>query len=564
MKTRRICRNCNMDTVKSLACKRKEKILSVLFEHYQINCVNMHRLDSEKLDELIAQLDHKGVDREKIIVEMIQLFASVPDRTVIRMPVIERVKEILQQNMAEEVSVAGIARELGMSLHYLCHAFKKATGVSIKEYMHALRIDRAKELLVSSEKKIGDIAWECGFGSPSYFSKKFTASQRMSATQYRNIKKREKSRGEQYMLITDPKELLQYDAPHRVWQGIPGIEVTKKGRIFVTFYSGKTSETLGNYCLLLKSDDGVNYSKPIAAVYADEDHRCYDPCLWMDPMGRLWFFWAYAPDHGAYGVYCEDPDAEVLQWSEPIPMGKDVMMNKPTVLKNGDWLLPIAVWKRVLPVEWHQSEDTHRLAFAFRSRDQGKTFEQLGGSDVAGRTFDEHMILELPDGRLAMYVRTDYGIGVSYSDDGGCTWSEGEDTGWGGPDSRFFIRRLRSGRVLLINHWNYTGRSHLTAMLSEDEGKTWPYKLLLDERQSVSYPDAVEAPDGNIYITYDRERGCFLSSMAEVYACSREILIARITEEDILAGKLVSEGSYRKRVASKLGQYADGDPFIGK
>ena len=218
----------------------------------------------------------------------------------------------------------------------------------------------------------------------------------------------------------------------------------------------------------------------------------------------------------------------------------------------------------MLPVEWHQSEDTHRLAFAFRSRDQGKTFEQLGGSDVAGRTFDEHMILELPDGRLAMYVRTDYGIGVSYSDDGGCTWSEGEDTGWGGPDSRFFIRRLRSGRVLLINHWNYTGRSHLTAMLSEDEGKTWPYKLLLDERQSVSYPDAVEAQDGNIYITYDRERGCFLSSMAEVYACSREILIARITEEDILAGKLVSEGSYRKRVASKLGQYADGDPFIGK
>ena len=150
---------------------------------------------------------------------------------------------------------------------------------------------------------------------------------------------------------------------------------------------------------------------------------------------------------------------------------------------------------------------------------------------------------------------------VVTSDDGGSTWSEGEDTGWGGPDSRFFIRRLRSGRVLLINHYNYTGRSHLTAMLSEDEGKTWPHKLLLDERQSVSYPDAVEAPDGNLYITYDRERGCFLHSMEEVYACAREVLVARITEKDILAGKLVGDGSYRKRVASKLGKYADGDPF---
>lgn len=550
-----------MDTVKNLACKRKEKILYILFEHYQINCMNMHRLDSEKLDELIASLDQKGADREKIISQMIRLFASVSDTTVTRLPVIERVKDILLQNMAEEVSVAGIARELGMSLHYLCHAFKKATGITVKEYMTAMRIDRAKQLLSSSDKTISDIAWECGFRSPSYFSKRFTASQQMSPTQYRSLKKKERSRGKKCMLITDPKELLQYDAPHRVWQGIPGIEVTKKGRVFLTFYSGKTSETVGNYCVLLKSDDGVTYSKPIAVVYAGEEHRCYDPCLWMDPQGRLWFFWAYAPDHGAYGAFCEDPDAEVLQWSQPVRMGKDVMMNKPTVLKNGDWMFPIAVWKRVLPTVWAVSDDTHRLAFAFRSQDQGKTFEQLGGSDVAGRTFDEHMILELQDGRLAMYVRTDYGIGVSYSSDGGNTWSEGQDTGWGGPDSRFFIRRLRSGRILLINHYKYTGRSHLTAMLSEDDGKTWPYKLLLDERQSVSYPDAVEAPDGNLYITYDRERGCFLRSMEEVYACAREVLVARITEEDVLAGKLVSDGSYRKRVASRLGKYADGDPF---
>ncbi len=551
-----------MDGVKSLVGKRKERILYILFEHYQINCMNMHRLDSEKLDELIAQLDHKGVDRGKIIMEMIHLFASVSDRTVTRLPMIERVKEILLQNMAEEVSVAGIAHELGMSLHYLCHAFKKATGMTVKEYVNALRIDYAKQLLSGSDKNISDIAWECGFGSPSYFTKKFTASQQMSPTQYRSINKHERCRGEMCMLITDPKELLQYDVPHRVWQGIPGIEVTKKGRIFVTFYSGKTSETVGNYCVLLKSDDGITYSKPVAAVYADEDHRCYDPCLWMDPLGRLWFFWAYAPDHGAYASVCDDPDADVLQWSEPVRMGKDVMMNKPTVLKNGDWLFPIAVWKRVLPVIWHLSDDTHRLAFAFRSKDQGKTFEQLGGADVAGRTFDEHMILELQDGRLAMYVRTDYGIGVSYSDDGGNTWSVGEDTGWGGPDSRFFIRHLRSGRVLLINHYNYTGRSHLTAMLSEDEGKTWPYKLLLDERSSVSYPDAVEAPDGNIYITYDRERGCFLDSMDKVYACAREVLVARITEADILAGKPLSGESYLKRIASKLGKYADGDPFI--
>ena len=37
---------------------------------------------------------------------------------------------------------------------------------------------------------------------------------------------------------------------------------------------------------------------------------------------------------------------------------------------------------------------------------------------------------------------------------------------------------------------SWKGRSHLTALLSEDDGQTWPYYLLLDERNEVSYPDA--------------------------------------------------------------------------
>jgi len=63
-------------------------------------------------------------------------------------------------------------------------------------------------------------------------------------------------------------------------------------------------------------------------------------------------------------------------------------------------------------------------------------------------------------------------------------------------------------------------------MLSEDDGKTWPHKLLLDERKNVSYPDSVEDEDGNIYAIYDRSRGA-----------EKEILMARFREEDIIAGE---------------------------
>lgn len=356
------------------------------------------------------------------------------------------------------------------------------------------------------------------------------------------------------MLISDDKKLKEYATENRLWQGIPGIEVTKNGRIFLCFYSGGVREQTNNYVVVLKSDDGENFGEPVL-VAVKEKHRCFDPCLWIDPLGRLWLFWAISPKHAVYATICDNPDADELKWSKEFIVGNDVMMNKPTVLSTGEWLLPIAVWKKDIYVEY-KTKTEEDGSFAYKSIDNGKTFEKLGVSKIKDRVFDEHMILELLDGRLAMYVRTRYGIGVSYSYDRGKTWTNGEDSGYGGPNSRFFITRLKSGRILLVNHFEFTGRSHLTAMLSEDEGKTWKYKLLLDERANVSYPDGVEADDGYIYITYDRERASFLTSLESVYSQAREILFAKITEEDIIAGKVISEKGRLKQVASKLGKYA--------
>ena len=371
------------------------------------------------------------------------------------------------------------------------------------------------------------------------------------------------------MLITDRKELQNYTAKNRVWQGIPSIEVTKKGRIFSTFYSGGIKEEIGNYCLLLKSEDGENFEDPIAVAYK-EGYRCYDPCVWIDPLGRLWFWWSIAMDHAVYAVICDEPDAEELVWSEPFIIGYDVLMNKPIVLTTGEWLFPVAAWDygvRSLPSEF-DTKTKERGSFAYRTVDNGKTFEKIGVADVPKRSFDEHMILELKDGRLAMYVRTTYGIGVSYSFDRGKTWTPGVDSGLGGPCSRFHIRRLKSGRLLLVNHIHFQGRNNLAAMLSEDEGKTWKYHLMLDERKDVSYPDVTEAEDGYLYITYDRERGAFYDSLSwdEVYSSAREILYAKIKEEDMMSGTLLDEGSKLRCIISKLGKYENEKeiPFCEK
>ena len=92
------------------------------------------------------------------------------------------------------------------------------------------------------------------------------------------------------LVITDKKELEQFQASHRVWQGIPSIEISKSGRLFATFYSGGTKEYLGNYCVLIASDDGgKSWTDVIACVYLGENYRAYDPALWRDPLGRIWW-----------------------------------------------------------------------------------------------------------------------------------------------------------------------------------------------------------------------------------------------------------------------------------
>ncbi len=367
------------------------------------------------------------------------------------------------------------------------------------------------------------------------------------------------------MLITEKEQLLEYSKEKRLWQGIPGIEVTDKGRIFLTFYTGKIGEQIGNYVLLFKSDDGgVDFGEPIVAVLPKKTSRCYDACLWIDPLGRLWFTWATAPDYAVHAVICDDPDADELVWGAERIIGYSVMMNKPTVLSTGEWLFPMAVWARTLRMAEYDADQEHVPGqYVYRTNDNGETFVPIGRANVPKGTIDEHMVLERKDGTLAMYVRTPYGIGISYSYDQGKTWTQGIDSGIKGPGSRFCIRRLKSGRIILVNHYKFEGRSHLTAMLSEDEGKTWKYKLLLDERKDVSYPDLKEAADGYIYIAYDRERGSGRRNMQEAMTDAREILYAKITEQDIIEGKLTDAGSKLKTVAIKLVEYngADKNPY---
>ena len=344
-------------------------------------------------------------------------------------------------------------------------------------------------------------------------------------------------------LIYSPDE--SYSDQSRMYQGIPGIELTANNHGYMAFYSGGKDEGSGNYIVVgISNDKCKTFKTPYMIISPPTDMvRCFDPCLWIDPDKRLWVFYAqsYTFYDGRMGVWCcvcDDPDAENPVFSEPRRIANGIMMNKPIVTSKGDWLLPCAIW------EGFQSDynflPEERFSNVYRSADNGVTFELIGHADYIDRYIDEHMTVEKENGDILMLIRAKKGIGQSISKDGGVTWSKGIDSGLGGPCSRFCIRRLASGNLVLINHHDFKGRNNLKAMISADDGKTWSGYLTLDERSGISYPDLTEDSDGNIYVIYDYNR----------YS-DREILLAVIKEPDIAAGEIINPDSCLKYVLNK-------------
>ena len=349
----------------------------------------------------------------------------------------------------------------------------------------------------------------------------------------------------------------------RRFQGIPGVEILDSGRLFVCCYAGtEAGEGPGNYVVLSVSDDaGLTWCEVLYVMPPDDNCRTYDPVLWREPSGSLWLFWAQCRStgigdcfDGRAGVWyacCAAPESADLEWSSPRRIAEGVMMNKPIVLKGGEWALPVALWAiypEKLPSDLISSARSNLLF----SNDGGHSFELRIGPDIPERSFDEHVIVERRDASLWLLARTTYGIGNSSSADQGRSWTTPEDSALGGPCSRFALRRLHSGRLCLVNHQvpqrlpgenmqDKHVRQNLTVWLSDDDGKTWYGRLMLDSDSGISYPDIAEGRDGFIYVVYDQGR-----------TEHGRILLSRFTEQDVTVGELVTSGSYARIVVSAL------------
>ncbi|HHV43802.1 MAG TPA: AraC family transcriptional regulator [Firmicutes bacterium] len=97
---------------------------------------------------------------------------------------IDKCLQLIHANYQHTYSSSELADLVGVSSSYFRYLFKQSTGMSPLQYQNRVRIDKAKDLLLSGECNVTEAAEAVGFGNIYYFSRLFKKLTGLSPSQY--------------------------------------------------------------------------------------------------------------------------------------------------------------------------------------------------------------------------------------------------------------------------------------------------------------------------------------------------------------------------------------------
>ena len=223
-------------------------------------------------------------------------------------------------------------------------------------------------------------------------------------------------------------------------------------------------------------------------------------------------------------VRFSNDDAET--WSEPIACIKP---ESGYFVMNNSRAIQLSTGRIVIPVSKHSFQDGvfqgNGTIYCYYSDDLGKTWHQGNSVPSAqkGLIFQEPGIIELLNGNILMYIRTNWGWQYySYSKDKGYSWSKVTSSTLQSPLSPASIAR-NPYTDALVAVWNMSNEERMPLCVagSMDEGQSWKRKSILENKKGYSacYP-AIEFLSANemliLYSIAEKEK-MGLGSLKLVY-----------------------------------------------
>lgn len=227
-----------------------------------------------------------------------------------------------------------------------------------------------------------------------------------------------------------------------------------------------------------------------------------NPVLYTGPDGRIWFFYLvmYGDTWDNCKVHYRVSGDAGKTWGEEMTLiGKKgfAIRNRPITLRDGTLLLPAA------------NEMLYTPLFIL-SKNDFKTIKKTGTNLRDEGGLDQPTVVQLSDDSVLAFFRSTQAKAIimkSVSRDGGLTWSNPEPTEFPNPESGISLVRLSNGNLVLIYNNSKTSRSPLTAAMSADDGKTWPWKRDIEtEPFEFSYPCVIQSSNGLIHVSYTYKR----------------------------------------------------------
>ena len=140
----------------------------------------MDCLDQEDLN--------KGYTSSILLYEFMQEFAKCFPVISYSAEKISSVISYIDCNYQRDLSLDEISSVIGVTPRHLCRLFRQYKGQTLFEYIMSKRVQKAKELLVSSkDKKIDEISRIAGYNNTSYFCKRFKRSEGITPAQFRKM-----------------------------------------------------------------------------------------------------------------------------------------------------------------------------------------------------------------------------------------------------------------------------------------------------------------------------------------------------------------------------------------
>ena len=289
------------------------------------------------------------------------------------------------------------------------------------------------------------------------------------------------------------------------------IEELTNGDLYLVYYGGDGEYAIntGVFGSRLKKG-GRKWTAP--KIIAHDPFRSVgNGVIWQAPDGLVWLFYVvrYGETWSTSRVQAKVSRDHAETWSDAFPLVSEegmMVCNKPIVLHNGDYLLPLYF------EGGHNTEFTGADSGGLFLRYDVRKKEWKPTGRIRSATGNiQPAAVEVRDDFLVAYCRRGGGYDPTTngwlvraeSHDGGWTWSEGVNSKFPNPNAAVDFIKLRSGNLLLVFNDSMNERTPLAVALSADADLTYPWQRNVAQGPyDFAYPLAVQTRDGKIHLIF--------------------------------------------------------------